>query len=107
MSKSNGKAIHGDMLRPSNPAYAGLPQEVEKQFLTVCELQGRTGQQFRIPGRMKKHFLRWRAVLIRHRKGDFRNSASEWASLKEVAQFVFDQHCRLRGQPNKTLVWNE
>lgn len=60
-----------------------------------------------MPKEMLQHFARWRGMVLRHRKGDFRNSPSEWASTKEVAQFVFDWHCRLRGQPLKELVWSE
>jgi len=106
--RGNGKAIHGDMLKPSSPNYRGLAEEVAQQFLTVCELYGRnSGGAFPVPKEMLQHFARWRGMVLRHRKGDFRNSPSEWASTKEVAQFVFDWHCRLRGQPLKELVWSE
>ena len=105
--RRNGKPIHGDKLGPSDPDYRGLTEEVEQQFLTVCELWGRNtnGAPFAIPKEMQQHFIRWRVLLLRHRKGDFRNSPSEWASTKEVAQFVFDWHCRLRGQQLKQLQW--
>ena len=107
--QGNGKAVHGDMLKPSNPNYKDLAEEVGQQFLTVCELYGREngGKPFPVPKTLEGHFLRWRQMLLRHRKGDFRNSPSEWASTKEVAQFVFEWHCRLRGQPVKVLVWSE
>lgn len=107
--KGNGKAVHGDMLKPCSEDYKDLPLAIEVQFLTVCELWGRQsgGKPFLIPREMKPHFLRWREAAVRCKKGDFRISASEWSSVKEVAQFVFDWHCRLRGQPLKNLVWSE
>jgi len=105
----NGQVIHGDVLKPSNPNYKRLTEEIGHQFLTVCELYGRNtgGQPFPVSKEMEAHFLRWREMVVRHRKGDFRNSPSEWASMKVVAQYVFDWHCQLRGQPLKTLVWGD
>lgn len=107
VSQGNKQVIHGDVLKPSNPNYKGLTEEIGQQFLTVCELYGRNmgGQPFPVSKEMEAHFLRWREMVVRHRKGDFRNSPSEWASMKVVAQYVFDWHCKLRGQPSKALVW--
>ena len=107
--QGNGRAIHGDALKPCNPNFKTLPEEIGEQFLTVCELYGRKigGQPFPVSAYMVPHFARWRQVVIRYRKGDFRISSSEWASIKEVAQFVFDWHNRLRGQLLKVLVWSE
>ena len=106
--RGNGRTIHGDVLKPSDPNYRGLAEEIGERFLVVCELYGRAnaGELFPVPKEMEPHFLRWRAMVLRHRKGDFRNSPSEWSSVKEVAQFVFDWHCRLRGQPQKELTWS-
>jgi len=107
--RGNGQVIHGDVLKPSNPNYRGLAEKIGELFLTVCELYGRAtgGEPFPVPKEMEAHFLRWRQMLLRHRKGDFRNSPSEWASVKEVAQFVFDWHCHLRGQSLKVLSWSD
>ena len=109
VAQGNGRVIHGDRLEPSNPNYRELAEMIGEQFLVDCELHGRmTGDlQFPVPKEMEGHFLRWRNVLLRHRKGDYRNSPSEWASIKVVAQFVFDRYCRLRGQPVRELVWSE
>ena len=109
VTQKNGQMIHRDMLKPSSSNYKGLLEEIGSQFLVVCELYGRkTGKpRFPVPKDMEGHFLRWRQMLVRHRKGDFRNSPSEWASVKEVAQFVFNWHCWLRGQPVKELVWGD
>jgi len=109
VAHGNGQTIHGDMLKPSNPHYKGLLEEIGEQFLTVCELHGRqTGKpQFSVPKNMEQHFMRWRQMLLRHRKGDFRNSPSEWASVKEVAEYVYRWHCKLRGQPVKEMAWSD
>ena len=105
--QGNGQVIHGDALKPSNPNFRELGEEVGQQFLTVCELYGRKsgGRPFPVPREMEVHFNRWRQMVVRHRKGDFRNSPSEWEAMKVVAQYVFDWHCKLRGQPSKALVW--
>ena len=109
VAQGNGQVIHGDVLKPSNPNYKGLTEAIGNQFLTVCELYGRNtgGQPFPVPKEMEVHFHRWREMVLRHRKGDFRNSPSEWASMKVVAQYVFDWHCKLRGQLLQCLVWGD
>ena len=107
--QGNGRVIHRDKLKLCNPNFRTLPEDVGEQFQTVCELYSRKsgGQSFPIPMDIVPHFIRWKQVVVRYRKGDFRISPSEWASMKEVAQFVFDWHCRLRGQPLKNFVWDE
>ena len=107
--RSNGKPIHAETLKPSTPDCRELSKELESRFLIVCELHGRIsgGRPLPIPKDMQQHFVRWRQVVVRHRNGDFRNSVSEWQSMKEVAQFVLDWGCKLRGQPQQKLVWSE
>jgi len=107
--RGNGKPIHAEMLKPSTPDCMALAREMEKRFLIVCELYGRIseGRPLPIPEGMQVHLVRWRQVVTRHRRGDFRNSVSEWKSMKEVAQFILDWGCRLRGQPQQKLIWSE
>jgi len=105
--RGNGRVIHGDVLKPCNPNFKNLPEEIGEQLDTVCKLHDRKsgGQPLPVSVDMRPHFDRWRQVVDRYRKGDYRISSSEWASVKEVAQLAFDWHCRLRGQPLKVLVW--
>ena len=111
MSKGNGRArtVHTDRLAPSSREVLELLAALEPRFLTVHELYGRMtgGEPLSISSWMQQHFVRWRTVVVRHRRGDPRNTSSEWQSMKEVAQWSLDEHCRLRGQGSKRLIWTE
>jgi len=111
MNKRNGRAkiIHTDRFVPSSLDCRALAVAIEERFLIVCELYGRQsgGEDMPIPKWMEAHLVRWRMVVVRHRKGDHRHTESEWQSMKEMAQFTVDVICRLRGQEPKRLVWAE
>jgi hypothetical protein len=111
MSKNNGihKKIHVDNLKPSSQDCIALAEAIEPRFLTIVELYGKKwgGQLIPIPKEIQGHITRWRQMLLRHRKRDFRNSLSEWQSTKQFAQWTVDRNCELRGQEPKKVDFGE
>lgn len=108
MSNGNGKPIHRDALVESSRDDVRLAFEVERGFLTICELHARAfDEPLPIPRELEQHILRWRAMRIRHRNGDLRHAESEKKSLKVVAQWSVDENSRLRGQPITKIQWGD
>ena len=109
MTRRNGKPkkIHLDRLQKSSPDDRQLIVELEKRFLTVCELYGRKsgGLTPDIPEHIKKEMVRWRQMAVRHQKGDFRHTPSEMLSVRTVCQWTVDLNCDLRGQERVTIEW--
>jgi hypothetical protein len=107
MTKRNGKPQHFDRLEDSSEDIKALAESIEPRFLQVCELYGRKwgGLNIPIPKEMQKNVERWRQAVVRHRSGDFRNSLSEYQSMKAVAQWTVTENCKLCGQPEKTIEW--
>lgn len=99
---------HSDLLKKSDADAVALAEAVEERFLTVCRTYIRIwGSEIKMPVSLKQDLLRWRTMRLRHKKGDFRNSDSELASTKAVAQWTVDVNAGLRGQPVQTLQWKE
>ena len=108
MIRRNGRPIHANVPRPSDPDTIALSRAVEERFLRLCKswLKIR-GEEMLIPPDMDGDLLRWRSMCVRHRKGDFRHTEAESKSLRTVAQWTLDMNCVLRNQPLIKLVWGD
>ena len=106
MSRRNGKPIHANRLVPSTPDTVALGLAVEERFLTVFHLYLRTrGLQMSTPQSLDRDMYRWRAMRVRHKVGDLRNSEAELASTKAIAQWTVNLHMALRGQESVAIAW--
>ena len=102
------KARHGNILKPSTMDLAALSMAVEERFLRLCGDYLRIkGQQMPIPHSLDADLLRWRQMVTRHRKGDFRNTKAEMMSIKVLAQWTLDMNCELRNQKKQDLDWGD
>ena len=95
-----------NVLHSSSVDEIQLAEAVETRFLNL------TGTWFRvkkeelpIPPELNGAMLAWRTMRVRHKKGDFRNSAEEYRLVKLVAQWTVDMNCKLRNQPAKKIPW--
>ena len=96
---------HGNMLKPSEPDTVALADAVESRFLDLCgSWQRIRGVDLPLPQILDSDLLRWREMLVRHRKGDFRNTESELKSVKVVAQWTLDMNAELRNQKPQKLA---
>jgi hypothetical protein len=105
MSKSNGSS---STMRPSTQDTIALSDAIEERFLNLCGTYFRQkGEKLQIPLTLKQDMLRWRQVVVRHRRGDFRNSQNELQSIRTFAQWTLDMNCELRCQPKRLLTWRD
>ena len=110
MTKRNGrpKTIHSNRLLLSLKGDITLSLEVEKRFITVCELYFRIkGEQIVPPKDMNLDMLRWREMSCRHKRLDFRHTSAEMASLRAVAEWTLRVNAELRNQEYKPVDWRD
>ncbi len=105
MSKQNGRP---DILLPSDPDLAELAAAVEGKFLELCQFHRRvTGFDLTIPAELKDDALRWRRMVLRHRRRDFRHTPSEKKSTRAVAEWTLRVNCKLRNQVYVPITWRD
>ncbi len=99
MTRRNGR-MHGSRLTPSHPSVIAGSEAVQERFVRLLGswLQSK-GERLVPPADLDGDLLRWRQMVARFRKGDFRNTEGELKSLKAVAQWTLAMNARLRGQP--------
>ncbi len=106
MTRRNGKQIHLNRLVPSLPGHVDLAKAVEERFILLCNIHlGMTGVQLTFPKSLDRDVMRWREMVGRHRRGDFRHTDAELLSVQTVAQWTVDEHRKLRKQPSEKLEW--
>lgn len=97
---------HMNVLQPSTPDTIALSSAVQERFINLLEsYQQNKGIRLIPPKSLDGAMIRWRSMVVRHRKGDFRNSQEEQTSLREIAQWTVDENCKLRNQPLKKIDW--
>ena len=96
-------------LRPSTKDHSALAAAVEDKFLLLCRAhESIRGVQLRVPKSLWSAFFLWRAMRVRHKRGDRRHTAAELSAVKEVAEWTLDVNWELRGQkdqPRPKVVW--
>jgi len=98
--------IHTDVLKQSDKSCLEGCAEIEDKFLRVCKKYARVwGVELLVPDIMKPDFIRWRTLVKRYNKGDFRHTDSELRSLKEIAQWTVDTNAALCKQPTTKIQW--
>jgi hypothetical protein len=79
---------------------------VEMRFLELCEAYLRIkGERLKIPDSLLPDARRWRAMLVRHRRGDLRCTPSELKATKAFADWTVKVNCEMRNQPAKKVEW--
>ena len=103
---NNGKQIHTNTLNPSDLGHRQMLVEMEERFLTVCNRYiKKWGIELVIPESLRPDFVRWRQMVSRHNKGDYRHTEAEWESIKSIAQWTVDENCKICDQPPVTVEW--
>ena len=106
MASRNGKLSHGDALRPALQDEIALALALQERFVGLCGSYLRIkGEELPIPDGLNKDFLRWRCMMVRHRKGDFRCTDSEVKSIHSICQWTVDVNCAIRNQPITKIDW--
>lgn len=105
--KVNGKkVIHAKVLGASDPDLVVLGEAVQQRFLDLLGSWERVrGERLIPPAELDSDMLLWRTMVVRHRKGDYRNTADEENATKRIAQWTVDKQCELRNQPRKIIDW--
>ncbi len=100
-AKRNMNALHS-----SSVDEIQLADAVEARFLNLTGTWLRVKkEELAIPQELDSAMLAWRTMLMRHRKGDFRNSAEEDRLVKLIAEWTVYMNCILRNQPAKNVPW--
>lgn len=103
----NGK-IHTRVLVPSIPDTVALGQAVEDRFLALCEDYYRIRYvQLAFPKDLDADILGWRQMRVRHKEGDFRNTADELKSTRRVAEWTLRVKCELTGRQYVPIEWGD
>lgn len=97
-----------DLLIKSDPDTIHLSLAVNERFLDLCDAYKRIrGNQLTPPKSVLDDMKRWRTMVVRHKRKDYRNSRSELQALRAVAQWTCDVNCDIRNQRRKKLVWKD
>jgi len=108
MSGRNNGAIHRNRLLPSDEDLVQLAEAVEQRFTSVLDLHERVlGFPLCPPTELQNDMVLWRTMIMRHRKGDKRNTDDEKRAVRRIAQWTLDQNCILRNQPLQKLAWKD
>ncbi len=110
MPKRNGKpqSIHGGMLIPSTADDIALARAVKEKFRELCgTFQRIRGVPLKVPASLYKDIMRWKALLNRHKKRDFRHSEAEKESMKTVAEWTVALNAALRNNPKPSIEWKD
>ena len=98
MTRRNGHAA--DRMKPSCRSVVEGCVEVRERFLVLCRLwRHNMGEDLLIPQDLDRDVLLWRTMAVRHKRGDFRNTASELKALKAVAAWTLEVKARMCGKP--------
>lgn len=111
MNNSNqGKGRqHINVLRPSTPDQALLADAVDARFRSLCQDYFRILHEELIPPpELDSAILLWRTMVVRHRRGDLRNTAEEYQAVKEVAEWTLKIKSTLVGSSDKSkeVIWS-
>jgi len=106
MSKHNGTGP--DVLVPSNSDCIQLAEAVNDRVQDLMRTHRvMQGMDLHAPVEMKSDFVRWQAMLKRHRSGDMRHRKSELMATRAVAQWSVNVQRALRNQPPELVEWRE
>jgi len=79
---------------------------IETRFLELLGSWKRIhGVELEVPQMLDSAMILWRQLIVRYKKGDFRNSLDEVMAMREIAQWTVDKNCVLRNQPLKKVQW--
>lgn len=105
---SNVRKIHNNKLQPSGADIISLGEAVHERFLGLCETYSRVKKVELIPPKyLDKDMILWRTMMVRHYKGDFRNTEDEHKAIKRIAEWTLKENCTLKGQEYVPLEWGD
>ncbi len=108
MSSSNGKHIHTNVLQPSSSDMVSLGRALHERFLDLCSTHFRVNKvQLLPPKYLDKDMILWRSMMVRHYKGDFRNTEDEKKAIRRIAEWTLKENCLLKGQEYVPLEWED
>jgi len=108
MSKKNVLHSGVDNLVPSVDDTFALGLAVEMRFTELCGAYLRIkGVKLKLPPHLKAAALKWREMVLRHRRGDRRNTRSELVATIEIANWTLKTNCFLRNQDYSPITWRD
>jgi hypothetical protein len=100
-------AQHEKILRPCQSDTIQLAMAVEERFVSLFPLYERiTGTTLLIPEFLNADMFRWREMVVRLKKGDYRHTEDEFRSLTRIADWTLQVNAKLRNQPAPQVDWN-
>lgn len=108
-SKCNGqKNIYPNRLYPSHSETINGCILVDGDYRKLCRTYMIVkGIELFPPKSLMPDITRWREMIVRYNRSDWRNSEAEVMSLRAVAQWLVDINCELRNQPPKKIEWGD
>lgn len=109
MNRRNGKSkIHLNRLVNSWLDHVQLARAVGERFAELQRLYLReTGNELRLPREAAADHQNVCNLLARYACGDMRHTASEWRSLKTIAQWTVNLKAVLCRQPAPQIEWSD
>lgn len=97
-----------EVLKPSTHDMVALAEAVATRLADCIELHTQTtGMPPRFDTSFQKDVVAWSTMHTRHCGGDFRNTESEKAATRVVAQWTLDTNAVLRGQTPQQMKWKD
>lgn len=98
---------HINILKKSTMDEISLSDAVDSRFRSLCHDYFRVkGEQLIPPSDLDAAMLLWRTMTVRHRGGDYRNTAEEYKAVKEIAEWTVKIKIELTGDNEKTVIWS-
>ena len=108
MSEKNVLHSGVDNLVPSVDDTFALGLAVEMRFTELCGAYLRIkGVKLKLPPHLKAAALKWREMVLRHRRGDRRNTRSELVATREIANWTHKVNCEIRNQAYFPVSWKD
>lgn len=104
MKRRNGKPIHTHALKPAPKELLGACRDVFDRVVKVCiDHRNIKGMDLAPPTHLSGDWIRWRTMVVRFDKGDFRYAESELKSMEAIMRWAYETNCELRNQPIKKV----
>ena len=99
---------HSSKLIPSDADMVQLSMAVEQRFLELTRTYLRVNKVELLPSEhLNADMLLWRAMAVRHKKGDFRNTEDEKKSVRRIAEWTLEENCKLKDQKYVPIEWGD
>lgn len=112
LKNPNRQKVHLNVLFPSEKDTIALAAAVQERFVELLNQWikpppfGR-GEPLVPPPELNQDVLLWRELCIRHKKGDYRNTADELKATQRIANWTLKRKRELVGKEYAPVEWQD